>query len=131
MDFSNNDLLQIFNALNGGNEKVKGSDFANYEENINTTTPVQLLPPPGAGYAWAVTNVLITNSSETVATKVRLLEGGTAIYGGEAGIKGGGYVLIFGGDSPLIITPTLDVNFECVTTGSSINISIKAFKIAV
>lgn len=131
MNWLNTDIEQLNNNLvASGYNKVANSDFATLEEGIADTTPVGLLPASGVGFRWCITSIMVTNSSSTVATKVRFLEDASALVSGEASINGGGFVLNYG-LSALILSEGTAFNVSCATTGSNINVSINAYKVAV
>jgi len=127
---TNEQLQQIINLLGGGYERVPNSDITATAENINDTSGIELLPFAGDGFKWAITQVLVTNTSSTVATKVRFTTITTNFISGEVGTNGGGFSIDYG-SAPLICNENGDVTLTCVTTGSDINVSINAYKIAV
>lgn len=74
-------------------------------------------------------NILVTNKSTTVATKVEIRDGTTVKIQADADKNGGGFAL--GSGYPLLIsTANTALTGRCVTTGADVDIFISGYKIA-
>ena len=98
-------------------------------DDIEDTTPVLLIPAPtGEQEELYITSLLVTNSSDDVATVVKLTDGlsGDTKWRGNAKAEGGGFAMPF--VVPLIFSQNTAIYVECETEGAKVQVSACGFK---
>ena len=131
MSFQNTDIQQlndnIIAALSGGYNKVSNSENPSVIQNLSTDTSTILFSNPGATTRTVITQLLVTNMSETVSTIVQILEESTVIYSGVAYKQGGGFSIDFN-NTPLVFQPNAIIYVKCLTPGADVTISANSFQ---
>lgn len=97
--------------------------------NYTSTSPALLVAAAGAGIRFAVTSVMVTNGSTSVATKVEIRDGTTAKIKGYAAASGGGFALSAGGRPLFITTANSTLAACCLTPSADVDVSIGGYKI--
>lgn len=114
-------------ALIATSNKINGSDFHAFLEDISTTETNVIISGPSSGTKYCLTQILVTNGSATIATKVTIYDNAGKAYVGFAGISGGGFSINFPSENPLMFGDGASISVGCGTTGSDINVSINGF----
>jgi hypothetical protein len=93
---------------------------------ITDTTRTALIAAQAAGVKSYLTQILVTNSSATVGTFVKIEDGTTTKYQGYAAPLGGGFSITL--PVPLVGTAATAWNVSCVTTGANVIANASGFK---
>lgn len=92
---------------------------------ITTTDSTAIKAAPGAGLAYSITDITVSNSHATVGTLVRILSGTTVKWQGYARQQGDGVPVSL--KTELVCGANEAINAQCLTTGASVYVSISGY----
>lgn len=111
----------------GGYALIENLVSGALETDIENTTPVLLIEAPAANKRIFLTNIMVTNNNEDVATVVKLTDGldGEVRWRGNASEAGGGWVVML--QVPVEFTAGNGVYVVCETEGASVQANAAGF----
>lgn len=99
----------------------------NLSSDIADTNSTAVIAAQGASIRTCVRDVVVTNGSTTVNTRVDILDGSTVKHSAFAFANGGGWVARF--DPPLCGTANTAWNAQAATTSAAVRVTLSGFKI--
>lgn len=99
----------------------------NLASDVTDTTSTAVIVAQGASIRTCIRDVIVTNGSTTVNTRVDVLDGSTVKHSAFAFANGGGWVARF--DPPICGTANTAWNVQAGTTSSALRATISGFKI--
>lgn len=99
----------------------------NLASDVTDTTSTAVIAAQGASIRTCIRDVIVTNGSTTVNTRVDVLDGSTVKHSAFAFANGGGWVARF--DPPICGTVNTAWNVQAGTTSSALRATISGFKI--